>query len=71
MDEETQLSADLYAYFLLEGAGLNNEKKRLGVMCANNKYEATALIRTLETNYFDLHLAEQRQRHQDTLAQSF
>eukprot|EP00975_Prorocentrum_lima_P050663 10609192-Prorocentrum_lima.AAC.1 len=56
MDTETQLSADLYAYFLLEGAGLNDEQKRLVVMCANNKYEATAFVRTLETNYFDLHV---------------
>eukprot|EP00975_Prorocentrum_lima_P062471 12885839-Prorocentrum_lima.AAC.1 len=71
MDKGTQLSADLYAYFPLEGGGLNDEQKRLVVMCANNKYEATAFIRTLETNYFDLHITEQRQRHQDTRAQSF
>ena len=60
LDKGTRLSDDLYAYFLLEGALLTDDQKRLIIMCANNQYETVLFEKTLETNYHDLHLSEQR-----------
>ncbi|CAK0848557.1 unnamed protein product, partial [Prorocentrum cordatum] len=56
LDTGTKLSDDLYAYFLLEGAMLTDDQKRLVTMVADNKYETKAFENTLKTNYHDLHL---------------
>ncbi|CAK0861813.1 unnamed protein product [Prorocentrum cordatum] len=62
LDTGTKLSDDLYAYFLLEGAMLTDDQKRLVTMVADNKYETKAFENTLKTNYHDLHLQEKTSR---------
>merc|ERR1712194_819668 len=62
LDESTQLSDDLYAYFLLEGARLSDDQQRLVCMVADNVYEARSFEKTLKTNFHGVHTSE---RHGD------
>ena len=62
LDKDTRLSDDLYAYFMLEGAQLTDDQKRLVTMVADNRYETRSFENTLKTNYHDIHLMEQRAR---------
>ncbi|CAK0841114.1 unnamed protein product [Prorocentrum cordatum] len=62
LDTGTKLSDDLYAHFLLEGAMLTDDQKRLVTMVADNKHETKAFENTLKTNYHDLHLQEKNPR---------
>merc|ERR1712194_82486 len=65
LDRKTQLSDDLYAYFLLEGARLSEDQQRLVCMVADNEYETRSFEKTLKTNFHDIHTAEQHGGHGD------
>ena len=60
LDKDTKLSDDLYAYFLLEGARLKDDQKKLVTMVADNEFETKSFIKTLRTNYHDVHVTEKR-----------
>ena len=57
---DTKFSDDLYAYFLLEGARLKDDQKKLVTMVADNEFETKSFIKTLRTNYHDVHVTEKR-----------
>ena len=60
LDKDTKLSDDLYAYFLLEGARLKDDQKKLVTMVADNEFETKSFIKTLRTNYHDVCVTEKR-----------
>ena len=60
LDDNTQLSDDLYAYFLLEGARLSDDQQRLVCMVADNEYETRSFEKTLKTNFHDVHTSERQ-----------
>ena len=65
LDKTTQLSDDLYAYFLLEGARLQDSQKKLVTLVADSEFDTTAFKKTLTTNFHDLHLTERRAGRDD------
>lgn len=62
LDKDTRLSDDLYAYFLLEGARLREDQKKLVTMVADNEFETRSFEKTLRTNFHDIHLNERYRR---------
>ena len=60
IDSSTALSDDLYAYFLLEGARLQDAQKKLVTLVADSEFDTQAFSKTLSTNFHDLHLTERR-----------
>ncbi|CAK0792797.1 unnamed protein product [Prorocentrum cordatum] len=59
-DENTTLSDDLMAYFLLNGANLADEQKRNIVLNNNSEYNLEIFQHTLTVNFHDLHEKERR-----------
>ena len=60
LDNNTRISDDLYAYFLLENARLQESQKKLVTLVADSEFETKAFVRCLTTNFHDLHLTERR-----------
>ena len=60
LDTTTKLSDDLYAYFLLGGARLKDDQRKLVTMVADNEFETKSFVRTLRTNFHDVHVGEKR-----------
>ncbi len=60
IDATTKLNDDLYAYFLFEGTRLKDDQKKLAMMVADNEFGTKSYIKTLRTNYHDVHLFELR-----------
>merc|ERR1712085_157485 len=65
LDRKMQLSDDLYAYFLLEGARLSEDQQRLVCMVADNEYGTRSFEKTLKTNFHDIHTAEHGEHGDD------
>ena len=60
MDPNTQLSNDLYTYFLLEVSRRQDQQKKLGTLAEDREFDTQAFVKTLSTNFEDLHLTERR-----------
>ena len=60
LDGSTKISDDLYAYFLLENARLQDSQKKLVTMIADSEFETKQFVKCLTTNFHDLHLHERR-----------
>ena len=60
LDSGTTISDDLYAYFLLEGARLKEDQKKLVTMVADNEFDTKAFVKTLRTSFHDVHVGERR-----------
>ena len=60
LDATTQLSDDLYAYFLLEGARLREDQRKMITLVADSEYDTKSFEKTLRTSFHDAHLSERR-----------
>ena len=59
-DENTTLSDDLMAYFLLDGANLTDDQKRNIVLNSGSEYKLEKFQHTLRVNFHDVHEKEKR-----------
>jgi hypothetical protein len=58
LDEDTNMSDDLMAWFLLQGARLSEEQDRNIIIACNSKYEVAKLENILKVNFHDIHEKE-------------
>ena len=58
--ENRQLSDDLYPYFLLEARDCKTIIEKLVTLVTDSEYDTKVFVKTLSTNFHDLHLTQRR-----------
>ena len=58
LDESTNMSDDLLAYFVLKQCGLSKEDRRQILLSNQSKYDLDGIMQTMRVSFFDIHEKE-------------
>ena len=71
LDENTKMSDDLLAYFILKQSGLSREDRRQILLASQSKYDLDSIEQAMRVSYFDVHEKEKARAAWDSRPKGF